>query len=94
MTDPAAAPHGGESIVELIARARQWLAGRSAAAGSTLAVTHAGFIHAAIIATLDAPAHAFWRIEIAPLSHVLEAHDSAWTLISITNRQEIDSGTA
>jgi broad specificity phosphatase PhoE len=81
MGDPTAAPHGGESIVDLLDRVNAWLAARAGRGGRTLAVTHAGVIRAAIVVALGAPAQAFWRIDIAPLSHtVLHEHDGHWTL--------------
>ncbi len=81
MSDPAAAPHGGESIADLLDRVHAWLAARAGRGGRTLAVTHAGFIRAAIVVALGAPAQAFWRIDIAPLSHtILHERDGRWTV--------------
>jgi broad specificity phosphatase PhoE len=82
-TDPAVAPHGGESIVDLIARVSKWLAGRAGHGGRTVAVTHASVIRAAIVIALEAPAESFWRIDIAPLEHtVLHERNARWTLRS------------
>ena len=67
LTDASASPHGGESIVDLINRVGRWL-DEQRAAGHTLAVTHPAVIRAAIVYALQAPAQAFWRIDIAPLS--------------------------
>lgn len=67
LTDVHAAPHGGESIANLLERVEGWLAGRQHAEHS-VAVTHPGVIRAAIVLGLGAPAHSFWRIDIAPLS--------------------------
>jgi broad specificity phosphatase PhoE len=81
MGDPTAAPHGGESIVDLLDRVSAWLSARAGRDGRTLAVTHAGFIRAAIVVALGAPAQAFWRVDIAPLSQtVLHERDGHWTL--------------
>ena len=81
MQDPAAAPHGGESLLALLERVRGWLAARAADGSRTLAVTHAGVIRAAVVCALDAPAPSFWRLDVAPLSRtVLHAHEGRWTV--------------
>ena len=79
--DPAAAPHGGESLLAVLARVRDWLETHSGDGSRTIAVTHAGVIRAALVCASDAPAHAFWRFDVAPLSRtVLHAHDGRWTV--------------
>jgi broad specificity phosphatase PhoE len=91
LTDPAAAPHGGESIVELTDRVAGWLKSLSDKttsdnykadnAARTIAVTHPAVIRAAILVALDAPPKSFWRIDIAPVSHtVLHYRGQTWTL--------------
>jgi broad specificity phosphatase PhoE len=65
--DPESAPHGGESVAALFRRAEAFLAKSKDRTGSTLAVTHAAVIRAAIVAVLEAPLAAFWRIEVGPL---------------------------
>ena len=81
MEDPAAAPHGGESLLALLERVREWLAARAGDGSRVVAVTHAGVIRAALVCALDAPALAFWRLDVAPLSRtVLHAHDGRWTV--------------
>jgi len=78
LTDPAAAPHGGESIVSLIDRVACWL---ESLAGNTVAVTHPAVIRAAILRVLDAPPKSFWRIDIAPVSRtVMHCRAGRWTL--------------
>lgn len=82
LTDPAAAPHGGESIVDLIARVGNWLDAQRDAA-HTIAITHPAVIRAAIVHLLGAPALSFWRIDIAPLSLTdLRFNGRSWTLRS------------
>jgi broad specificity phosphatase PhoE len=79
--DPAAAPHGGESLLALLDRVGGWLEARSGDGARTVAVTHAGVIRAALVRALDAPVQAFWRFDVAPLSRtVLHAHDGRWTV--------------
>lgn len=81
MTDPAAAPHGGESLEQLLARVGGWLDGQARCDGRAVAVTHAGVVKAAVVCALQAPASAFWRIDVAPLSLTeLHAHDGRWTV--------------
>jgi broad specificity phosphatase PhoE len=83
IADPAAAPHGGESITALIERVGGWL-DRFEAAGHTMAVTHPAVTRAAIAHVLGAPATAFWRIDIVPLSVTdLRRHAGRWTLRSV-----------
>ncbi|HEX4767979.1 MAG TPA: histidine phosphatase family protein [Lichenihabitans sp.] len=79
--DPASAPHGGESLLDLIGRVAAWLDGRRIVEGRTLAVTHAAVIRAAMVHALGAPPHSFWRIDIAPLSATALSGDGRrWTL--------------
>jgi broad specificity phosphatase PhoE len=83
LTNPARAPHGGESIVVLIDRVTQWLDSLTSAALRTVAVTHPAVIRAAILAALGAPPKSFWRLDIAPLSRtVMYFRGHAWTLRS------------
>src|SRR3984957_10601839 len=67
LSNPRAAPHGGESVVDLIERVGLWLK-KQRNAGHTLAITHPAVIRAAILCALEASAQTFWRIDIAPLS--------------------------
>jgi broad specificity phosphatase PhoE len=79
MADPDAAPHGGESLADVVGRVRAWLA--AAPAGRTVAVTHGGVVKAAVVVALGAPLDAFWRVDVAPLSLTeLSCFDGRWTL--------------
>ncbi len=81
MTDPAACPHGGESLIALLARVGEWLDGQAAIDERAIAVTHAGVVKAAVVYALGAPAAAFWRVDVAPLAVTeLHAHDGRWTV--------------
>lgn len=83
LTDPAQAPHGGESVVDLVTRVQRWMDGLAAMRGRLVAVTHPAVIRAAILVALDAPAKSFWRIDIAPMSRtVMHFRGQAWTLRS------------
>ena len=86
--DPAAAPHGGESLLDLLARIGGWLdhlqAGTRRQTGTRcviIAVTHPAVIRAAIVHALDATPSAFWRIHAPPLTRVrLSGHAGRWNL--------------
>ena len=85
LTEPARAPHGGESIVDLIERVAGWLASLTKTppegASPTVAVTHPAVIRAAILLALDGPPKSFWRIDIELLSHtVLHWRRAAWSI--------------
>jgi broad specificity phosphatase PhoE len=83
LTDPAAAPHGGESLNAVLGRTSAWLARVAGAApesnvveraellerrdGTLLAITHAANIRAAVVTALHAPPAAFWALDVAPL---------------------------
>lgn len=83
--DPASAPHGGESVTDLMARVAAWLEAQQETAGRTVAVTHASVIRAAVVHALEAGPRAFWRIDIGPLSTVaLSGGNGRWTLTAIT----------
>jgi broad specificity phosphatase PhoE len=83
LRDPAAAPHGGESLLRLTQRVAQWLEGEKVMERRSILVTHAGIVRAAIVHAIDAPAKSFWRIDIAPLSVTrLSGRDGRWNLVS------------
>jgi broad specificity phosphatase PhoE len=82
--DPAAAPHGGESLAALIERAGVWLGQSLARDGATLAVTHASVVRAAIVSALGASSSAFWRIDVPPLSLArLSGWRGRWNLVAL-----------
>jgi broad specificity phosphatase PhoE len=86
--DPAAKPHGGESLVDLIDRVAAWLDGLQAMLGRAIAVTHPAVIRSAIVVALDAPPRSFWRIDIAPLSVTCLSGDRGrWNLRSVESEQ-------
>ena len=84
MTDPAACPHGGESLAALLARVGGWLDEQAARDARAIAVTHGGVVKAAVVRALAAPAEAFWRVDVAPLALTeLHAHDGRWTVARV-----------
>jgi broad specificity phosphatase PhoE len=81
LSDPGAAPHGGESLLALMLRVSGWMADRLHEDGHTIAVTHAAVMRAAVIDTLGAPSQSFWRIDVEPLSLVdLRSDKRRWVL--------------
>jgi broad specificity phosphatase PhoE len=83
LTDPSRAPHGGESVVDLVDRVREWMDSLTSRRTRLVAVTHPAVIRAAILVALDAPPKSFWRVDIAPVSRtVMHFRGHAWTLRS------------
>lgn len=83
LRDPAAAPHGGESLLSLMQRTAQWLEGESAMDRRSILVTHPSIVRAAIVHAIGAPPKSFWRIDVAPLSMTrLSGTDGRWNLVS------------
>jgi broad specificity phosphatase PhoE len=84
LSDPPAAPHGGESLAALIERAGVWLGQSLTREGATLAVTHAAVVRAAIVSALGAGSSSFWRIDVAPLWVArLSGHAGRWNLAAL-----------
>ncbi len=88
LADPGAVPHGGEALKALIDRVGAWL-DRLDTPGAAVAVTHPAVIRAALLYVLDAPASAFWRIDVVPLTIAdLRRNGSRWTLRSLAPLQQ------
>ncbi|MEU6578471.1 histidine phosphatase family protein [Streptomyces sp. NPDC046805] len=68
LADPDAAPHGGESVRALCARAERWLHTVREAEGGVLAVVEPEFVRAVVVRVLAAPEAAFWRLDVPPLT--------------------------
>jgi broad specificity phosphatase PhoE len=83
LRDPAATPHGGESVLSLMQRVADWLVGEQAHHRRSIVVTHSAIIRAAIVHAIGAPPQSFWRIDIAPLSITrLSGDNNRWNLTS------------
>ncbi|MCF3103567.1 histidine phosphatase family protein [Streptomyces roseoverticillatus] len=79
LTDPDAAPHGGESVRDVIARVGGWLDGLED--GRVLAVAAPAAIRAAVVHGLALPAQSFWRLDVQPLSLTeLTGRGGRWNL--------------
>lgn len=90
LRDPTAAPHGGESFVDVINRVQAWMDGLLLTSGSVLTITHPTIIRAAIVSALGAGPHALRHIDIAPLSRAKLSSDCRrWTLSALIPRKEV-----
>jgi broad specificity phosphatase PhoE len=78
--DPAAAPHGGESVLDLLDRVGGWLAYRKTVPGRVVAVTHPAVVRAVLVTALRSPPEIFWRIDVPPLTTTLLHLRGDWTL--------------
>lgn len=81
---PDAAPHGGESLVEVHRRVHEWLDAQAQGAGRTIAITSGGVIKSAVTIALGAPIDATWQIDVTPLHYTeLHAHDGRWSVACV-----------
>jgi broad specificity phosphatase PhoE len=86
LEDPDAAPHGGESVADVIRRIARWSDSPERGEGRILAVTHPTVIRAALIHAMEAPVSSFWRIDVAPLSRlILSRHGIHWRVQALVN---------
>ena len=83
LTYPDAAPYGGEALTVLLARVQQWMAGLPP--GHTLAVCAPAVVRAAVVTVLGAPAAAFWRIDLGPMTLTdIRGAGDRWTVRATT----------
>jgi broad specificity phosphatase PhoE len=82
LTDPAAAPHGGESLADLVRRTGRWLDALATERRTrVVAVTHAAVVRAAVVHVLGAAPNALWQVDVPPLAVVrLDARGPRWRL--------------
>ena len=81
LADPSAAPHGGETLVRLCARAGEWLAEAASVSGRVVAVAEPDVVRAAVVHALGAPETGLWRVDVAPLTAVrLSGRAGRWNL--------------
>lgn len=84
LSDPAAAPHGGESVLDVMARVGSWLDRQQGMTGRLVAVTHATVIRAAVVQALEASPRTYWRLDIPPLScTTLSGEGGRWNLTGL-----------
>ena len=68
LSDPDAAPHGGESLAAVARRGAALMERLASESGHTIGVSHAVPIRAAMVHVLGAPLSSVWKIDIEPLS--------------------------
>jgi broad specificity phosphatase PhoE len=78
LDDPQAAPHGGESVAQLVERVGAWLETLEATPGRIVAITHPFVIRAALTRVLHSPA--FNLIDVEPLSAIELRFNGRWRL--------------
>ncbi|MFD9971402.1 histidine phosphatase family protein [Streptomyces sp. NPDC059011] len=79
LTDPEAAPHGGESVGRLCRRTASWLDALPDGAGRVLAITEASVVRAALVHALSVPTRAFLHLDVPRGSAVtLTRCDGLW----------------
>ncbi|MEU5974937.1 histidine phosphatase family protein [Streptomyces sp. NPDC047315] len=81
--DPAAVPHGGESLLALCERVGGWLdrLADPAPAGRVLAIVEPAVVRAAVVHALHLPPPAFWRLDVRPLALTeLSGRAGRWNL--------------
>jgi broad specificity phosphatase PhoE len=82
--DASAAPHGGEPAKHMLERVSRWMTQNLAAGGHTVVVTHPIVIKAVVLASLDAPASALWKLDVELLSVTdLRSDGRRWVLRSL-----------
>ncbi|WP_036510841.1 histidine phosphatase family protein [Nocardia aobensis] len=86
MTNPAYRGHGGEALIDLLDRVRDWLGTVVADRRRIVAITHPAVVRASVLLALAAPPESFWRIDIPPLSATtLHSRGPAWTVRHTAN---------
>ncbi|MFD0277714.1 histidine phosphatase family protein [Kitasatospora sp. NPDC127111] len=81
LADPAAAPHGGESVTALCARVGGWLDDLAGQPGRVVAVVEPAVVRAAVVGALGLPPAVFWRLDVRPLSVTeLSGRAGRWNL--------------
>ncbi|MDN3024227.1 histidine phosphatase family protein [Streptomyces sp. S.PB5] len=81
LTDPDAAPHGGESVRAVCDRAGAWLDSLAGEPGRAIAVAEPELVRAAVVRALGAPESAFWRTDVPPLTAVeLSGRAERWNV--------------
>ncbi|MFC0051197.1 histidine phosphatase family protein [Streptomyces actinomycinicus] len=83
LTDPDAAPHGGETVHQLCRRTAHWLRTLPVDSGRVLAVADPAVVQALLVHALSAPVRLFGRLRLPPLFVVcLTGCDGDWTVRS------------
>ncbi|NLP65029.1 histidine phosphatase family protein [Paraburkholderia sacchari] len=78
LSDPASAPHGGDTLHELQSRMGRWIDSLTGE-GSLIAITHASVIRAALIHALGFDVKAAFELQINPMARFM--------LVKVRNRR-------
>ena len=82
LREPAATPHGGESLIALLGRVAGWLGDRGD--GLTVAVTSPAVVRAALVLGIRAEPATFWRFDVAPATVAeFSGRDGRWSVRSL-----------
>jgi broad specificity phosphatase PhoE len=82
LSDPASAPHGGESLVDVAARVGSWMDAVVGDDRRVAAFVPAVVVRAAVAHALGLPPAAYRKIDVSPLSVTrLRSRSGAWTLL-------------
>ncbi|QTD97115.1 histidine phosphatase family protein [Streptomyces cyanogenus] len=79
LTDPDAAPHGGESVRRLCRRTADWLSALPAGTGPLLVIADESVVRAALVHALSLPARSFRHLEV-PSAVTLTLRDGRWNV--------------
>jgi broad specificity phosphatase PhoE len=80
ISNPAETPHGGESLEQVSARCRAWLAQQADGSGRWHVITHASIVRLMMMQVLDAPLSAFPTIDAKPLAGIVLSFNRKWRL--------------
>ena len=87
LTDPATAPPGGESTMDLLGRVAAWVDALPHDHNKIVAITHPSVIKAAVVHAILATPQSFWRLDVPPLSRtVLSGRPGTWTLRTLAEK--------
>jgi broad specificity phosphatase PhoE len=82
-TDPDVAPHGGESLLQLLDRVGAWMEEPSERERA-IAVADASVVRACVLRALGADWHTYWRLDLPPLTVSVLTHGSGvWRVRSV-----------
>jgi broad specificity phosphatase PhoE len=81
--DPRAAPHGGETLLQLLDRVAAWL-DEPSERERAVAVADPSVVRASVIHALGADWHAYWRLDLPPLTvSVLTRGSGVWRVRAV-----------
>jgi broad specificity phosphatase PhoE len=70
IADPSVAPHGGESILDVMRRTVDWLDKHCPQRGRVAVISHSTVIRCAILSAIGGSSRSFWNLNVSPLATV------------------------